>query len=638
MNWRKAALWTVGAAVLLAGAAAICLHVLVDPERLKKAALDRAHNAWERELLLGDVEFHLFPVPSLRASKVSLANPSWAKDPHLLVADNVRADLELLPLLVGKVRIKSLSLDGVKAGLEVADDGAVSWELKAKDAPAKPATTPAEGDPLQIASVHIHDARIVHRRGKAEGEPWIVEDAEIETEPGLRGASIEAKLARYGKTLQVKGRFADLSKIGTRGAVTDGKIDFDWGGAKLAAEGRFPLEKGLGGMDLAAHLEARAMEDLFGFFGMKRGKAAPLDIQLKARDVGERIEVTGLALALGELKVSGDARITLGEKHAIQARLETNRLDWLKTLADAGGTIRPKRQDGIVFHEDPVAWRAVKAIGAMRGTADLALKSFRMGNGLELTNVRTKVTFGDGRMEMAPFAADMLGGAMKGAFAFDADRKSIRMDLDGENLLLERWFRERGRKIPFTGGPMKVHARLALSGDTYRALAASATGPFTLRMGAGQWESEHAGEVEEMMVSALQPKDGKAVKLECAAANLEFKSGTASGKNIIGARSDIAQLLTSGELNYNDETIDLRGNVYARKGIRLGLSAIASDVQITGKVAKPTMRLDPNATPAVIARAGAAIASAGATLIGGALIDVVESKNDPCERVFAKGR
>ena len=222
--------------------------------------------------------------------------------------------------------------------------------------------------------------------------------------------------------------------------------------------------------------------------------------------------------------------------------------------------------------------------------------------------------------------------------AFDSGKKSVRIELDGENLLLERWFRERGRKVPFTGGPMKVHARLALAGDTYRDLAASVTGPFTLRMGPGQWESQHAGEFEEMMVSALTPKDGKAVRIECAAANLDFKSGKASGKNIIGARSDIGQLVTSGDLDYNDETIDLRGNVYARKGVRLGLSAIASDVQITGKVAKPTMRLDPNAAPAVIARAGMAIASAGATIIGGALIDVAESQNNPCERVFAKAR
>ena len=65
MDWRKAAWWTLGVSALLVLAVAICLHLLVDPERLKKAARDKALSAWERELLLGDVRFDFFPVPSL---------------------------------------------------------------------------------------------------------------------------------------------------------------------------------------------------------------------------------------------------------------------------------------------------------------------------------------------------------------------------------------------------------------------------------------------------------------------------------------------------------------------------------------------------------------------------------------------
>lgn len=129
--------------------------------------------------------------------------------------------------------------------------------------------------------------------------------------------------------------------------------------------------------------------------------------------------------------------------------------------------------------------------------------------------------------------------------------------------------------------------------------------------------------------NALLPKGNQAIQIQCAAANLDFKSGRASGKNLVGARSDVSQLLTSRHVDFRDESIDLRGNVYARSGVRLGLASIASDVQIAGKLAKPTMQLDPNATPAVLARAGAAIASAGATLIGGALVDALETKERP---------
>src|SRR5688572_10776385 len=186
MNVRKASLWTLGIIAALLACGALTLQFLVDPERVKRAAAERAKTQWERELLLGDVSFHLFPVPSLRASKVSFANPSWAREPHLLQADFVRADLELLPLLVGKVRVKNLSLDGVKAGLEVADDGAVSWALKgAKPAePAKAANASPDDDPLQIATVHIRNARIVHRKSREDAEPWLIEEAVIDSGAG----------------------------------------------------------------------------------------------------------------------------------------------------------------------------------------------------------------------------------------------------------------------------------------------------------------------------------------------------------------------------------------------------------------------------------------------------------------------
>jgi uncharacterized protein involved in outer membrane biogenesis len=635
MNWRKAAL---GAAILvgvLLAAAALALHALVDPQRLKKAARDRALAAWERELLLGDVELSLFPWPSLRAAKVAVANPPWAKEPHLLQADLVRADLELLPLLTGKVRISSLALDGVRAELEVGEDGAVSWELRPKSG-AKAPEAHADGpdDALQIATVHIRNARIVHREKRASSEPWLVEEARVESAPGHRDVRVDARLSRHGRALHVKARLDDLSALGNKGAATAGEALFDWGDARLEAKGRLPLDKALGGMDVDAVLDAKSLQGLLAFFGFERGRTAPLHVSLKAVEDKGQVALRGIAAKLGALAVSGEGRISTGEKKKVYASLRTERLDWLKALADAGGTIRPKRRGGQIFHADPVAWRALGVIGGMEGSADLRIGTLKLGNGLELGNVKAKATFGDGRLTLEPLAAEMLGGAGQGSLAFDSGKKGVRFELDGEDLMLERWFRERGSKVPFKGGPMTVKARLSLAGATYRELAASVTGNVRLRMGQGVWDSKRVGEAEEVMVRALHPSEDAAMELHCAAADLNFKDGRASGKNIVGARSDVSQLLTSGFVDLREETLDLRGKVYSRSGSRIGLASIASEVQVGGRLAKPTVQLDPDATPAMIARAGAAIATAGATLLGSAVVDAVEAKNNPCELVF----
>src|SRR5687768_5761501 len=105
MNWRRAVLWSLAGLALLVAGCAIAFHVLVDSERLIALAQDKARATWQRELKAEGVSVKLWPVPSLHASKVTLANPSWAKQPSLLAVGYARADFELLPLLTGRVRI-----------------------------------------------------------------------------------------------------------------------------------------------------------------------------------------------------------------------------------------------------------------------------------------------------------------------------------------------------------------------------------------------------------------------------------------------------------------------------------------------------------------------------------------------------
>lgn len=634
MNWRKALVWTAGVVALVAVAAAIALQARVNPERLKKEVRDKARAAFARELLVGDLSLRLWPVPYLHATRVALANPAWARDPHLLEADEVSADLELWPLLTGKVRIRTLDLRGVKAALEEGDDGSLSWELRkraGKDAAPEP---PGSAD-VEIAELRLRNVRIHHRAKKEDAEPLLIDEAHLQLLPGPRDVRIEAKLRRHGQPLAIRAEFADLSKLGAPGATTDGKLELDWGRTKLTASGVLPLEKSLRGQAFRGELRSESFNDLLAFFDFKREPTAPLHVKFEGHEREGLVHVDKLVASLGALQVNGEARIRLaGDKPTFEARLEADRLDWLKTLAAAGGTIKPPRKDEEVFHQDPVAWRAISLLGALEGTADLRVKSLRLGNGLELRNARARATFNAGRVALDPFSAEALGGSAKGSFRFDGGKRTMQVNLDGSNLMLQQWFEQRGSKVPFRGGPMKLNAALALKGDTFRELAASVSGRVDLRMGRGTWDSKRAGEIEEMMVAALAPKGADDLTLECAAAALRFRDGRAQGRSLVGARSESSMLLTSGHVDLRQETIDLRGRVRARSGPSLGLSQFASGVQVTGRLARPKMRLDPDDKPAVIAKAGAAIATAGATLLGGALIDAAEPKNDPCEAPF----
>jgi uncharacterized protein involved in outer membrane biogenesis len=642
MSRRRTAFVSAGAFLVAAAAGAIALHALVDPERLKRVARDKAAQAWSRDLALGEMSLSLLPWPALTARDVALANPAWAKNRNLVQVDRVVARLELLPLLVGKARIASLDLEGVKAALEVAPDGKVSWELGSASS-AGSSTGGARRDAssdtelLALEALRIHNADIVYKPKSGPAVAWRIEDAIAQGASGLRNMRIEASLARRQRPLKIKAEIEDLSRAGHAGATTSGKVGLDWGQTQLAIEGRFPLEAGLKGMALKADFKASSFTDMLAFFEIKQGRTAAASAHLEARESQGWTDITQFAGTLGAFKFVGDAKVSAsGPRTIVKGRLDGDRLAWERFLLDLGFPPLPGLEPDEMFHDSPLAWPLLVSLQGSEGSVDLRLRSLVLRNGVELRNWKSSFAFENDRLDVKAFSAEMLGGSGSGTMAFEGRKKLVRVNFDGTSLLLERWFRERAVPIPFTGGPMTVKAVFTATGETFKDLAATVTGPITIRMGRGTWTSEKAGHAESVMTSAFSQGDAGSIDFECLGLSMPFSNGQASSASILGARSAASQLLTSGAIDLRDESLDLRGRVQPRSG-KVGLATIAGDIRISGKIRHPHVNLDAIGAPAAFVRAGAAIATAGLSLIGTAKADAADAKkNDACEAVFAR--
>ena len=86
-RWQRNTLRTGGALALLGLLALVAAHVLLDPEKLKALAREKAQAAWSRELSVGALELGFFPVPWIRADDVSFANPGWASERRFFHAE-----------------------------------------------------------------------------------------------------------------------------------------------------------------------------------------------------------------------------------------------------------------------------------------------------------------------------------------------------------------------------------------------------------------------------------------------------------------------------------------------------------------------------------------------------------------------
>lgn len=623
-NWRKAALGAIGAIALIAITGAFAFHFLLDSERLERIAREKVAAATGRQLALGAIALKLFPFPSLQADKVVLGPPPRARNATPIKAERIVARFELLPLLTGKARIKGLEVEGLQASLDA--EGLASFS---RPPPGAPSGGKAP-DFMNLTYVSITDSHLTYRPKGAAAVFWHVESATAEASTGLRDVSIDAAFSRNHRPLVVKAQLADLSKAGEAGAVTQGRVEALLGKSRLVVEGLMPLEASLAKHDATLELSADPADDLLALIDAKQRLKAPLALKVRSSESQGVVRLAGIAAILGELRISGDAQVTMNTpKPSVTARLAIPRLDWARTMHDLGRPPIPPLPPAELFQSVPLAWPLLVSLQGTRGTVEATLGSVRLRNGIEMRNVKASTAFEDDRLDMRSFSIEVLGGSASGSLQLIGRARRAKVEFDGTNLSMERWLRERGSKQPFSGGPMKVKASFTAVGGDIKELAASLTGPVAIRMGPGVFASPKAGEAEATLMSA--PESGQ-IDFHCIGASLPFRDGVASSQALIGARSGRSHLLTDGTLDLRRETIELRGRMKPRPGAGISLATITGDVQITGMILEPKMTLQ---KPATVARVGAAFATLGITAVGTAIADAADAKReDPCEQVF----
>ena len=624
---RKALLWIFAGLVLLSVIGSITLSTLMDGKRLKELARDKARQEWGRELMIGDIALRLFPYPQLHAKNVMLSNPEWARDKYLIEAAEMQAEFAFLPILTGKVVLSGLYFDGLKANFNVANDGRRSWDFP----PAKALSSFS----MELTKLNAHNSRIRFRNAEDEPLSWQVQKLRADAQEDLRNVEFDMQLQREKHVLRIDGKIDDLSNFGQKGAVSKGVIHAKSGQASATISGNMPLDIGLNNFDVVASIDAPSTQEFFAFLGMKQGTPAPLKASVTLHTVNRKIDFKDLKLQLGKMHLSGEGQINLrGKKPTVNVQVQADRVDMIQTFLDAGRAPFLPKKTGQLFRDNPLAWNLLVALDGTQGKIDANITALKLRSGIEVADASAKMTFNDDQITVNRFSGKLLGGNATGNAFFDGSRKAVRLNLQVEDARLEQWFKQTGRNTAIAGGKMTVDAKITALGTTMNDLAATVTGPIDIRVGPAKILSPKAGQAEFWLTGLFSAKDSDRIDLSCLSARLPFQSGIAQGDAIVGARSDVSQLLTRGNVDLRDQTLDLHGRVRARSGFNLGVSTFASEVKITGQIFKPAMSLDESDTVGIIARVGAAIFTSGLSVVATSLWDGANPDFDPCQQVF----
>ena len=623
--------------LLLTAFAAIAAYCFIDGTRWIPALEQRASKATGRTVKITSLHLQLLPTPGLDASGVSIANPSWAAAPQLMVAQQVSGRFALWPLLHGQLQPANLSAHGVQVNLETDANGAHSWTFP-------PAAAPVAGSHLgaldlsRISTLRLNQIAISHRSPYTVGDTpiWQVEHANVEAKSGWQQVDLEALVQHHGHTLNASGHLDNAA------TPARGHIEFKTGSAQVVLDGVLPLgwpPHTVEAANFTVRAEAARPNDLLEFFNLQSRPIAAASFSAAVHGSDGVLHATQVDAHLAKLHVIGTIDYDpSGSKPTIDAQLQMPRLDWVQTLADAGRPPLPPKLPGELFRTHRLAWRVLTALKGLQGTVDLRIGALKTRSGVELTDATARLHFVDDLLQVAPMHAGMLGGSARGTMQLQGHNKAVHLNLNLQDVSLQQWIAALGKKAPLTGGAINLQGNVQSNGATMKELGANMRGPVSLRLGPTVITTE-GGALAEEILTGLMPifsaHKTDQIQLECAAANLSFVAGRAAAAPLVGARSQASQLLTSGFVDLREQTLDLRGRVRARSGISLGLANLAGDVKITGLLTHPQARLDPAGTPAAVARLGAAFATAGLSIVATALWDSANPGTDACQAVFA---
>jgi uncharacterized protein involved in outer membrane biogenesis len=643
-NKRGWVVWAIAGVLALGIAAVFSASAIVGSDWARQYLIRKIETASGRRLHADTLTLRLTPALRIDASTLGISNPDWARtaqEPDFLRARSASLKIALLPLLIGRVRVEDAQMEGVQLFL-TRGAAADNWHFQkdgSSDAKAAPAAG-KNGAAFLPQHMSIRQAAVQYRTIDADGKDvgqlrrWQLPAMTLDA--GGRQTQADIQILADDRTVQLRLHADDLSALQNGGATQiaiHAEVPGQAAAGHIDVKGALGLMKDLAGTDLQLRIDAPPdgpWQFLMGFAGRKLA-AIKLDAALRGQD--GRLEIAQLAFGLGDLRVNGQAVIHTGQAPwRVEGQLRTEMLDWAQMTRDAGLPQPPPKPPGALFRDVPLAWPLLQHIDGYTADLDLQLGVLKLRSGLPLQNVKIKMQLQADQMRIPAFSANFAGGAATADALFTGHDRHVKLNLKASDVSVEQWRDLLNKPKLFSGAPLTVNANVSASGASMNQLAATMSGPVSLRMGRTVVYSSRGSDAETLLtglVPALAGKRADHMEVVCMVASLPFDNGRATATSIAGARTESSQLLTDGVIDLRDQTLDLHGRVTGVDGARLGLSMFAGDVNISGKLIKPHFRLDARGLLGTAARVGAAVLSFGLTAVGQTLWDA--NADDACK-------
>lgn len=624
----------LGAAVLLFGGAYVALLHAFPAQRLTTLLAEQVHTATGREFRIGGkLSLQLLPTIAVVAEDVAFGNAPWGSRKEMATVKRAAFEVAVSPLLRGELHVLSVDVDGADVLLETGERGQANWIFGEHDKPTAQApsgTTPQ----VRLDRFSLSDSRIAFRVGLTKAAHALDIDALQVVSQGDRVA-LSARFAqqRSWRLEGTSGRYEALAR-GQADWPFDLRLVGD--GARLAASGS--LDPG-GSLQAKVTVRVDNAAALAPWFD---AAALPMPIEGNAEltRTATAVSADAVQLSVGGQSMSG--KVTVHTRPAgprIELSLAAPTIDLARW--GIGQPAASASAPSPASHEPLFADTPLPTI-ALPGTplrASVQIDRLTAPGVPALSALKAQIDIEPDRLLADPLSFTLAGGAVHARLELGVRRSDpLRAKLRGEatGLSVEAIDAMRGVGGHFRGGHLNASVNLEAAGRTPHALASSLSGTASVSVADTAMIGGAAAMERNLVVALLQAllpmqETEKSLRIECAVVHLPLRSGVARIDRSIAMETDKVAISASGEVNLAAQTVTLSFEPTPKKGLGLDSSNLAKLVMVEGPLQSPRIGVDMKGTAKEAANIGAAVATAGLTLVGKRLLAKPED-TQACKR------
>jgi uncharacterized protein involved in outer membrane biogenesis len=552
----------------------------------------RVKEATGRDLVIaGNIEVSMSLSPRLIAKQVSFRNAAWSDLPQMASLKEIEAQIALLPLLTGEIRIKDVVLRGGQVVVETNKDGVGNWVLDlapvAGQAPPT-STTTASGLP-RIDRMTIEDVTLLYRDGQTGAKQTLAITHFTAEDASGTGMKVSARGAWNDRPLTLDGT------VGLPRQFTEGPLPLDLTGklgeVTLGLRGDVGDSTTFSDLSLGLTSAGPSLSALGDVLGLKLPASAEYDLSARLSGGGGKFTISDVAAKVGGSDAAGNLVLDTSEPVTkLTATLTSQRLDFHDLgLDDSGGSksgatgdrlfsTTPWPLDWLKEIDCDVTWPIGTLVRGGAKAQDVAFSLQVKGGVATLKYIKAHIEDGtiSGSGTLKPVKDKPMLSLKMAASGIQAAPLLSMMGL-GDVLTVDR--------VDMT---MDVNGPATSMHD----LLAGLNGAAGFATGEGKVRNSFARLLLGSLFGLLTPFGDDASHISCIAGHFDIKQGIATTRGTV-IDTPGATVVGAGNIDLRNERIDMRVDP---KSKNVSLSALAVPVRVTGPLASPGVIPDPVAT------------------------------------------